>query len=202
MDAPLEERVRQSVQSSLKNFTVDGEEPYLDSLVIHSPLDTIDESMVVWKTLESYHPHTIRNIGISNVDIDTLETIDELATVKPAVVQNHFHPRTGFAYEIRDFCRQNNAIYQSFWTYSGNKQLAEMKPTKIVAQGAGVDDVVAYYCLVLGLENVTILDGTTNEAHMKTDLEGIEKVGQWAEGEGAADWTQALAAFKKLIGGA
>lgn len=199
MDAPLDERVHQSLQSSLKNFTIEGEEPYLDSVVIHSPLDTIDESMIVWKTLESYHPHIIRNIGISNVDIDTLEEIDELATVKPALVQNNFHPRTGFAYEIRDFCRRNNAIYQSFWTYSGNQKLADMKPTQIVAQGAGVDRVVAYYCLVLGLENVTILDGTTNEDHMKTDLEGIEKVGLWAEGEGAADWAKALEAFRKLI---
>lgn len=58
----------------------------------------------------------------------------------------------------------------------------------------------AYYALVLGLEGVTILDGTTTEDHMKDDLEGIPRVASWAEGDGAATWASALAEFKQTIG--
>jgi hypothetical protein len=54
--------------------------------------------------------------------------------------------------------------------------------------------------LVLGLEGVTILDGTTTEDHMKDDLEGIPRVASWAEGDGAATWASALAEFKQTIG--
>lgn len=200
MSASWEDRVHQSIGSSLNNFTVEGQTPYLDSLVIHSPMDTLEETLLVWKTLETYHPHTIRNLGVSNVDIDTLEALYEKATVKPAVVQNHFHPRTGYAYEIRDFCAKHNAVYQSFWTYSGNKQLAMMPPTQTIVSATGVDPVVAYYCLVLGLGPVTILDGTTNEEHMRVDLEGLRTVGAWAEGSGAATYAEAVLEFKKSIG--
>lgn len=61
---------------------------------------------------------------------------------------------------------------------------------------------MAYYSLVLGLGSLAILDGTTSEAHMVQDLEGIEKVGVWAEGDGTADWEAALAGFKEMVGDA
>lgn len=38
MDAPLENQVCQSVQSSLENFTIDGQEPYLDSVILHASM--------------------------------------------------------------------------------------------------------------------------------------------------------------------
>lgn len=69
-----------------------------------------------------------------------------------------------------------------------------------VARESGVAAPAAYYALVLGLGGVTVLDGTTNEVHMKDDLEGLEKVGAWAEGEGASSWAAALRDFKSLIG--
>jgi gamma-glutamyl:cysteine ligase YbdK (ATP-grasp superfamily) len=62
-----------------------------------------------------------------------------------------------------------------------------------------VEGAAAYYALVLGLDGVTVLDGTTQEKHMTDDLEGIEKVGVWAESSGAGKWAEALADFKRLI---
>lgn len=61
-------------------------------------------------------------------------------------------------------------------------------------------DAVALYALVLGLEGVTILDGTTNEVRMKADLQGLEAVGLWAENDGKETWGKYLVGFKKLIG--
>lgn len=199
-NAPLADKVHQSVQSSLANFTIDGQEAYLDSIVLHSPMDTIQETITVWKALETYTPHKIRNLGISNTTFPVLQTLFNDMSVKPAVVQNRFHNRTGYETELRAFCREHQIVFQSYWTISANRHLLQCSPAREVAQKAGVGAVAAYYSMVLGLEELTILDGTTSEPHMKEDLEGIEAVGVWAEGEGASDWASALSNFKKLIG--
>lgn len=179
---------------------MDGQEAYLDSLVLHSPMDTIQETITVWKTLETYTPHKIRNLGISNTTLPVLQALFNGMNVKPTVVQNRFHNRTYYENELRAFCREQKIVFQSFWTISANRHLLQCNPVREVASKAAVGAVAAYYSMVLGLEGTTILDGTTSEAHMKEDLEGIEAVGVWAEGEGASDWASALSSFRKLIG--
>ncbi|KAK7402548.1 hypothetical protein QQX98_011719 [Neonectria punicea] len=200
LEAPLADKVHQSVQSSLEFFTILGQEPYLDSVVMHSPMKTIEETLTAWKALESYVPGKIRNLGISNTTLPVLQALNTQATVKPSVVQNRFYEGTAFETDLRAFCREEGINFQSFWTLSGNPRLFKAQPVKMIAEKAGVPPVAAYYALVLGLEGVTVLDGTTNEAHMKDDLEGVQNVGTWAEGDGAADWASALLSFKELIG--
>lgn len=199
MDATLAEKVRQSLQSSIRNFAIEGEEPYLDSVVMHSPMDTMQDTLTVWRTLEEYAPHKVRNLGVSNIILQTLEALHSHVRLKPAVVQNRFHERTGYETLLRAFCRDNGIVFQSFWTMSANWPLVKSPPVKEIARGASVDMAPAYYALVLGLEGITVLNGTTNEQHMQEDLEGIEKIGVWAEGDGKHVWESALAGFKSLI---
>lgn len=198
-DAPVEDKVHQSVQSSLQNFTIDGQEAYLDSVVLHSPLDTLDDTIAAWQVLEGYHPHKIRNLGISNATLGIVEALHSRVTVKPAVVQNRFYPDTDYELGLRQFCKAHDIKFQSFWTIGANPRLAKSQPVADVSRDAGVGAVSAYYALVMGLEGITILDGTTKEAHMREDLEGLERVGVWAEGEGEAAWKKALSEFKQLI---
>ncbi|KAK2589792.1 hypothetical protein QQS21_012527 [Conoideocrella luteorostrata] len=200
LDAPLAHKIHQSVQSSLQNFTIDGQEPYLDSLVLHSPMDTLQDTMTVWKILESYTPHKIHNLGISNTTLQVVEVLYGNMAVKPSVVQNRFYDGTQWEVDIRAYCREKGIVFQSFWTLTSNPQLVKSQPVKLVSQKAGVKVPAAYYALVVGLEGLTVLDGTTKELHMREDLEGLEKVGVWAEGPGASDWASALAGFKELIG--
>lgn len=162
-------------------------------------MDTIQDTMTVWKALESYHPHTIRNIGISNTTLSVLEALYTNMTIKPSVVQNRFHDGTAYEIKLRAYCRSNNIVFQSFWTLSANPALVKSEPVKRVAQEAGVGIAAAYYALVIGLEGLVVLDGTTKESHMHEDLEGLEKVGAWSEGAGASDWASSLDAFKRLI---
>lgn len=199
-NAPLEDKVHQSVLSSLHNFTIQGQETYLDSVVIHSPMASMSETMKVWKTLETYHPHKIRNLGISNATLSIVEALYASATIKPSVVQNRFYADTDYEVHLRAFCQEHGIKFQSFWTIGANPRLMRSAPVLHVAQAAGVGAVSAYYALVMGLEGVTILDGTTSQVHMKEDLEGLERVGVWAEGDGEAAWTEALEEFKQLIG--
>ncbi|KAI0137303.1 putative aldo-keto reductase [Xylariales sp. AK1849] len=200
--APLEEQVRASVASSLENLKTPDAEPYLDSVVLHSPLRTIPDTLTVWKTLSSYVPSRIHHLGIANTPPQVLEYLfaSPDVTVKPAVVQNRFYGDTEYEVPLRAFCRENGAVFQTFWTLSGNPKLVRGDVVAGLAKAAGVEKEVAYYALVLGLEGTTILDGTSDEEHMKADLEGIEKIGSWAEGEGKEVWPEALGKFKRLIG--
>ncbi|KAG8674365.1 hypothetical protein FPOAC2_00380 [Fusarium poae] len=198
-DAPVVDQVHQSMQFSLKYFTIEGEEPYFDSVLLHTPLGTMDETITAWKTLETYVPRQIRNLGISNTTLPILKALNDAVTVKPSIVQNRFYSETHFEVELRAYCRRQNIAFQSFWTLTGNPELAVSNPVRVIAQNAGVAPVAAYYALVLGLEGISILDGTSTESHMRDDLEGIEKVASWAEGSGADEWTSALTEFKQSI---
>ena len=77
-NAPLDDQLRTSVASSLKNLrpTQDTQEgSYLDCLLLHSPLPTIDQTLQAWQLLETYVPHQIKALGISNVTLPVLREI-------------------------------------------------------------------------------------------------------------------------------
>lgn len=159
----------------------------------------MEETLVAWNTLEQYVPHKIRNLGISNTTLDILRTLYDAVKVRPSVVQNRFYKETAFEVPLRAFCREKEIVFQSFWTLSANPSLFKSAPVKDIAEKTRAPQAVAYYSLVLGLEGITILDGTTNEDHMRDDVQGIKVVGTWAEGDGSQDWNSALSNFKKLI---
>jgi len=200
-DAPLAEQIRASVASSLAHFTFDGDEPpYLDALVLHSPLPTAAETRAAWALLSAYVPRQIRHLGISNAPLPAVRALCEPpdGAVPLSAVQNRFIPQTRFEAPLRALLRRNGAAFQSFWTLTGNPALLASAPVGAVADGAGVSREVALYALVLGLENTVVLDGT--KSHMREDLEGVQRAGLWAEGEGRAVWDEALVKFKEEIG--
>lgn len=64
----------------------------------------------------------------------------------------------------------------------------------------GDDRNLALYCLVLGLEGITVLNGTTNEERMMRDLLTLEVVGELSQGEWKQEWEGWLSDFKGVIG--
>jgi diketogulonate reductase-like aldo/keto reductase len=199
-EAPLDTQVHTSVASSLKNLRhndTSKDASYLDCLLLHSPLPTIDQTLQAWKLLESYVPDKIRSLGISNVTLPVLQAIYESATIKPSVVQNRFYPQTRYDVPLRAFCREHGFMYQSFWTLTGNPSLLRSEPVAALAQAAGVGLPVALYALVMD-QGVMVLNGTTSSDHMRADLEGIHKVREWAVLE--SDKFKAIGeAFKSLL---
>jgi diketogulonate reductase-like aldo/keto reductase len=196
--APLEEQITQSVTSSLKNLETPDSEPYIDCLVLHSPLNTFENTVQAFKILkEKYVPRQIRHLGISNVPS---EYVRRLGPEVLSVVQNRFTTVTHYEREMRYYCRANGIVFQSFWTLTGNPLKVQTKFVSFLADQVGVSNEVAFYALVLGLQGITILDGTTNEQRMKDDLDGIVTIGRWAEGPGQEVWQRTLEMFKKAIG--
>jgi len=88
---PLPEQVKQSFAQSLKNLKT----TYVDSLVLHSPLDTHTENMEVWRIFEELHSlGKVKVLGISNIySLKTLKQIYTDATIKPSVIQNRFYKK-------------------------------------------------------------------------------------------------------------
>lgn len=222
-DLPIPEQVHKSIASSLQNLAVDNnlfaassspadssegqkkkegdEDFYLDCVLLHAPYPSYTDTLLAWRALETYVPSRIRTLGISNVDLPDLQRLcDEDAVVKPVVVQNRLNPDEGYNTPVRVFCRERGMNFQSFWTLTANPRLLRSSFVRQVAKGAGVSDEVAFYGLVLGLEGVSVLDGTTNEVRMREDLEGVEKVMAWAGGDGGEVWRESLAALKAVLG--
>ncbi len=200
----ITDQVHTSIKSSLHNLRPSTEpssadSTILDCLVLHSPLPTIAQTLEAWRTAESYVPHKIRNLGISNVFMGTLEQLYEAAKVKPAVVQNRFYPTTQFDGEVRAFCVEKGIIYQAFWTLSANPNVVHAPEVGVVSHSVGLSSVhEAMYCLTLSLDNVVILNGTKNEEHMRGDLEALRKAKTYAE-EYPDSWKGYVERFRALI---
>jgi diketogulonate reductase-like aldo/keto reductase len=199
-DAPLDNQIHTSVASSLNNLRQHSEsesDSYVDCLLLHSPLRTIDQTLQAWRVLESYVPDKIRTLGISNVSLPVLRNIHEHAKVKPAVVQNRFHAETRYEIPLRAFCREQGIIFQSFWTLTGNIHLLKSDVVAELAQAAKVGRPVALYALVID-QGVMVLNGTTSSDNMHADLEGIRKMREWAESH-SEDFDSIRKRFQKLI---
>lgn len=196
----LAEQVHKSVETSLRHFTISSsEEPYLDSLVLHSPMRTINDTLEVWSTLETYVPDKIRNLGISNTNLSTLMELYERARVKPSVVQNRFYADTKYDIGLRKFCTERGIIYQSFWTLTANPNLFRSRVVQDLAQKLQIQPTSALYCLVLGLGQTTVLNGTKTEEHMHEDWDAVRKVRNFAEKDGKR-WEEIMKPFRAAIG--
>lgn len=165
--APLEEQVKQSLQKSLEQLQTD----YLDSLVMHGPEDTWEESLTVWRVFESFvEKGIVRQIGISNFyDIGAVRYLYEQAKIKPAVVQNRFYGDTQYDVKIRQFCLEHNMEYQSFWTLGANRHFLRDQQVVHLAEKKGLTPELILYATVLKL-GITPLDGTTSKEHMIEDI--------------------------------
>ena len=201
--APLEEQLHASIASSLHNLRPKDdtdEGVYLDCLLLHSPLPTIEQTLQAWAILESYVPHKIRALGISNTSLPVLQAIHEASSIKPSVVQNRFYAQTGYDVPLREFCKQHGITYQSFWTLTGNPRILTSEPVGELANHVGVESAVALYALVMGL-GIVVLNGTTNQEHMEKDMRGVREVRDWVAGKHEREWIELSRAFGRLIEG-
>lgn len=174
-NAPLEDQVLQSLEVSLRNLRTE----YIDSLVLHSPMETHEDTMRVWRVLEEkVEEGTIRQLGISNCyDIDHFKSLYRDAEVKPAVLQNRFYSDSGFDVELREFCADNDIWYQSFWTLTSRTTHARLGSEEIadLAKSKGLTPQTLMYAYMLE-QNYLPLCGTTSQKHMHEDVAVMERI--------------------------
>ena len=161
------DQVLTSFASSQKNLNTE----LIDSLVLHSPLDTWDNLMEVWMTMESLVKEgKVRALGISNCyQPELFFMLFEKSSVRPSFLQNRFYQDSGYDQELRKFCLNNDVIYQSFWTLTANPHVLKNEAIKEIAKEKNVnaEQVLFRFLNKIGIAPLT---GTTNEVHMKEDL--------------------------------
>ena len=166
-NAGLSEQVAQSFQTSLKNLQTD----YLDCLLLHSPLANPQHTMEVWQAMEKiFHSGGVKQLGISNCyDPQQFELLYQNATIKPAVIQNRFYAESGYDRDIRDFCREQRIIYQSFWTLTANPHVLAHATLQTLAAKYRRSAAQLFFRYLSQIDIIP-LTGTTSESHMREDL--------------------------------
>ena len=197
----IPEQVEESVASSLVNLGV----TYTDSLVLHSLYPDIQDTLTAWRAMEALVPSKVNSLGVSNIDVESLRRICEVATVKPSAVQNRFthntvdrpnpsfpsdlpYPLVTFDRDVRMYCQLHGIAYapwgllwSSFDVLDGPDHVIEK-----AGQQVEVSKEIACYALLrsLGGCQISILCGTTNEVRMQETLAGLAKVQRYlAESE-------------------
>ena len=169
--ASLSEQVAQSFEVSKRNLQTN----YIDSFVLHSPLFPFKDLQTVWKSMEKIAlKGEAKGLGISNIyDLQTLERLYDVSTVRPSVVQNRFYQDSGYDKEIRSFCKANNIIYQSFWTLTANPHILESRELFTLSRKYN-KNVVQLFFAYLHQVGITPLTGTTDIENMQDDLESFD----------------------------
>jgi diketogulonate reductase-like aldo/keto reductase len=172
-NAPLQEQVMQSVQVSLRNLAT----TYIDSLVMHSPMRRMEDTILVWKQMEELvDAGVVRQIGISNCyDPKKFITIYNEARIKPSVLQNRFYPDSGFDVELRRFCRDHGVKYQSFWTLTGNIRALRNSRVVQMAKSKELTEMTLMYAFMMRMGHIPLC-GTTSKAHMLEDVAIMERM--------------------------
>jgi len=166
-DAKLEDQVRQSIHASLQNLQVD----YIDSVLLHSPMRTDEETLRVWRVLEEFVPQQIHSLGISNCyKPQKLKWLYQQAQVKPKVLQNRFHEKTNFDVELRAVCKEYGMTYQSFWTLTTNRNALASPAWKKMASEKGLTSQTLMYAYMM-TNGHTPLSGTKSTVHMEEDVD-------------------------------
>jgi diketogulonate reductase-like aldo/keto reductase len=167
-NASLAEQVAQSFATSLRNLQTS----YVDSLVLHSPEPRMEQTLEIWRAMESLvDDGRVRRIGISNCyRLEMLEALHRTSRIKPTVLQNRFYAETDYDIGLRHFCLQNDITYQSFWTLTANPHLLADETFRLLSlkyQRTPAQLLFRY----LAQNGVVPLTGTRSEAHMREDLD-------------------------------
>ncbi len=168
--ANLKAQVLQSFESSLGHLRTDR----VDSFLLHGPYSFPGlgaEDWEVWGAIEDlYRSRRTGAIGISNVNHLQLAALVERAAIKPMVVQNRCYAKRRWDGEVRRICRDNGIQYQGFSLLTANIPVLHHPPIVTMARNLGVStaQLIFRFAIQIGMVPLT---GTTNEQHMKLDLE-------------------------------
>lgn len=168
--APLSEQVAQSFEVSQKNLGLN----YVDSLILHSPLPTLEQTISAWHAMEKiYNQKGAKLLGISNCyDLETLKQLYAAASIKPAILQNRFYQETAYDFEIRNFCQEQQITYQSFWTLTANPHILSSSAVQNAAQTYQKTPAQILFRVLIDI-GIVPLTGTCSTTHMQEDLEVI-----------------------------
>jgi diketogulonate reductase-like aldo/keto reductase len=180
----ISQQITTSCQKSLTNLHT----TYIDSYLLHSPFPTIEETLEAWHTLMKLQDEgKVRMIGMSNTyDVKILVALQKARKVQ--VVQNRWYEGNKWDKQVFNYCHQHEIMYQcvscsfvffpsiadskhrSFWTLTGSPSLVGSPAIARIAEDSSLTPAQAVLRHAQ-MRGVVPLSGTTNESHMRQDLE-------------------------------
>lgn len=167
-----QDSLEQQIKTSLAVSKINLQTNYIDSLVLHSPIFPFSELLKAWRVFEEFVAcGDVKQIGISNCyDCNLFQKLYDGAIYKPKVLQNRFYNVTSYDKELRNFCKENNIAYQSFWSLSANPHILHSREVLQIAQKYRKTNENIFYRFLTQI-GITPLNGTTSVVHMKEDLD-------------------------------
>lgn len=183
------ENVEQAYENSLKRLDLD----YLDLYLMHWP--GTNEALMIdtWQGMEDlYKQERVKNIGVSNFNVDHFEALLAQVSIKPVINQVEFHPYLTQK-ELRQYLEVQNIVMES-WSPLMNAQILDDEVVNQVAQEVGQTPAQViirwnYQHQVVTIpksvtphridENLNILDFELNDDQMKKldDLNQNKRIG-------------------------
>lgn len=169
------EEAKAGIDETLKKMGLD----YLDMMIIHSPQPWVEVNQSdnrykegnrqAWRALEeAYNEGKLKAIGVSNFQIEDIESLMETAKVKPMVNQIICHI-SNTPLELIDYCQKNDIAVEAYSPIAHGEILSQPE-IKAIADKYGVS--VPQLCIRYTLQLGTIsLPKTENPEHMKSNAE-------------------------------
>ncbi|WP_270908733.1 aldo/keto reductase [Staphylococcus saprophyticus] len=126
------DNVQVGYETSLKLLGLD----YLDLYLIHWP--GTDQSLMIktWEGMEAlYNDGKVKNIGVSNFDIEHLETLKAHTSIKPVIDQVEFHPYL-IQQSLRDYLASESIQIES-WSPLMNAEILTDETIVAIADEIG-----------------------------------------------------------------
>ena len=169
------EEAKAGIDETLNKMGLD----YLDMMIIHSPQPWVEVNQSedryvegnreAWKALEkAYKEGKLKAIGVSNFQIEDIQSLLETAEVKPMVNQILCHI-SNTPMELIDYCQKNDIVVEAYSPIAHGEILSQPEIKEIADKyGVSVPQLCIRYTIQLGL---ITLPKTGNPEHMKTNAE-------------------------------
>lgn len=169
------EEAKAGIDETLKKMGLD----YLDMMIIHSPQPWVEVNQSknrykegnrqAWKALEdAYNEGKLKAIGVSNFQIEDLESLVETSKVKPMVNQVLCHI-SNTPLELIEFCQKSNIAVEAYSPIAHGEILNQPEIKAIADKyGVTVPQLCIRYTLQLGAIS---LPKTANLEHMESNAE-------------------------------
>ncbi|RIL47574.1 aldo/keto reductase [Mammaliicoccus fleurettii] len=123
------DNVQKAYEKSLNLLGLD----YLDLYLMHWPGTDLDLLLNTWEGMENlYNLQLVKNIGVSNFNIDHLEILINQANVKPVLNQVEFHPYLTQT-ELRNYLSKHNIKMES-WSPLMNAEILQDETVNRIAK--------------------------------------------------------------------
>ena len=106
----MEKQIQDSFENSLKNLQT----TYVDSYLLHSPLETLSRTIAAWKVLVTLQDEgKVKRIGVSNTyDVRVLEALEQDGGRRVQVVQNRWFEGNDWDSKVLAYCKERGVQYQ------------------------------------------------------------------------------------------